>query len=287
VEKNLIANSDETFFAIPNVLISSDKPWIPVSNTSNQPQYICKGKAVRTLIDPASHFDKPKDEAMLQEYRKMASLVAQMVINSQEDKPTMGLPPEESMGNDLSEESYRPKTVEMADMTNFPSTKLEELIDVVDLPEHLKERAWEMLWNRQKAFGFDGCLGYLKTKAHIRTADGQVPIAIPTYGSSPAKKEVIDQQLDIWFEQGVIEPSISPWSALVVIMLTSTAALYTTETCIQCSQGSHKTTPFTDRPTTLCRHSLYPPKPYCRSALLHRLRRLSTKDQLTHQLLPT
>jgi hypothetical protein len=31
--------------------------------------------------------------------------------------------------------------------------------------------------------------------------------------------------------------------------MTSTAALYTTETRIQSIQGSHKTTPFTDRPT--------------------------------------
>jgi hypothetical protein len=37
------------------------------------------------------------------------------------------------------------------------------------------------------------------------------------YGSSPVKKEVMDQQLDIWFKQGVIKPSISPWSTMVVI----------------------------------------------------------------------
>jgi hypothetical protein len=134
VVNGTVANSDETFFAIPNVLTSSDKPWIPVSNTSNQPQYICKGEAIRTLIDPAGHFDKPKDKVMLQEYQKMASLVAQMVIDSQEDKSTMGSPHEESTGNDLSEESNKPKITEMADTTNFLSTKLEELINVGDLP---------------------------------------------------------------------------------------------------------------------------------------------------------
>lgn len=37
------------------------------------------------------------------------------------------------------------------------------------------------------------------------------------YGSSPEKRRVIDAQLDKWFEQGVIEPSVSPWSAPVVI----------------------------------------------------------------------
>jgi hypothetical protein len=37
------------------------------------------------------------------------------------------------------------------------------------------------------------------------------------YSSSPEKRRVIDEQLEKWFEQGVIEPSVSPWSAPVVI----------------------------------------------------------------------
>ena len=38
------------------------------------------------------------------------------------------------------------------------------------------------------------------------------------YGTSPAKREVIDQQMKTWFEAEVIEPSVSPWGfpALVV-----------------------------------------------------------------------
>ncbi|KAJ7079334.1 hypothetical protein C8R44DRAFT_548926, partial [Mycena epipterygia] len=75
-----------------------------------------------------------------------------------------------------------------------------------------------MLEKRVKAFRFDdGRLGHHPAKVHIRTVDSQVPIAVPMYGSSPAKRLVIDEQLDKWFEQGVIEPSISPWSAPMVI----------------------------------------------------------------------
>ena len=47
--------------------------------------------------------------------------------------------------------------------------------------------------------------------------DGQVPISVPMYHASPQKREIIDEQLNTWFEQGVIEPSKSPWSAPVVI----------------------------------------------------------------------
>jgi len=74
-----------------------------------------------------------------------------------------------------------------------------------------------MLHHREKAFGFDGCLGHLDAKVHIRTVDGQVPISAPMYRASPEKRKIIEAQLDKWFEQGVIEPSKSPWSAPVVI----------------------------------------------------------------------
>jgi len=70
-----------------------------------------------------------------------------------------------------------------------------------------------MLCKHQKAFGFDGRLGHLPTKVHIRTEDGQVLIAMPMYGSSLEKRCVMDK----WFEQDIIEPSISLWSAPVII----------------------------------------------------------------------
>lgn len=211
VEKNLVANNDSTFFAIPNVLILSEKPWVPVSNTSNHPRFIRQGEAVGTLKDPSSYFNAPRTVDKLREFEKTAHMVRQMVADSQDSKPTAtDSPPNE-------DNNFGPKTAEMADTTTYPSANLEELIDVGDLPDHLKDAAWAMLRRRQGAFGFDGRLGYLKTRAHIRTVDGQVPIAVPMYGTSPAKKEVMDKQLDVWFEQGVIEDSISPWSAPVVI----------------------------------------------------------------------
>lgn len=75
-----------------------------------------------------------------------------------------------------------------------------------------------MLERRVRAFGFDGRLGHLQTKCKIRTKDGVQPIAVPMYAASPAKRLVIDEQLNKWFAQGVIAPSESPWSAPVVIV---------------------------------------------------------------------
>ncbi|EDR04484.1 uncharacterized protein LACBIDRAFT_304626 [Laccaria bicolor S238N-H82] len=74
-----------------------------------------------------------------------------------------------------------------------------------------------MLERHKKAFGFNGRLGHHLSKIHIRTVDGQVPIAIPMYRALPEKRVVMDEQLNKWFEQDVIEPSKSPWSAPVVI----------------------------------------------------------------------
>ena len=68
-----------------------------------------------------------------------------------------------------------------------------------------------------QAFGFDGRLGNLPAKVHIRTVDGQVPISAPMYNASPQKGVIIDEQIDTWFEQGIIQPSRSPWSAPVII----------------------------------------------------------------------
>jgi hypothetical protein len=126
------------------------------------------------------------------------------------------LPPVNSPNFEESED-YCSKTAAMPGNTIYPSGKMRELLDIGLLPPHLHEKAWSMLEKRVNTFGFDGRLGHLDAKAHIRTKEDQLPIAVPMYSSSPEKRRVIDEQLDKWFELGVIEPSISPWSAPVVI----------------------------------------------------------------------
>ncbi|KAJ7914797.1 hypothetical protein B0H13DRAFT_1872668 [Mycena leptocephala] len=52
VERNLLANAEDTFFSVPNTLISARKPCVPVCNMSNKPRMIRKGEIVGTLADP-------------------------------------------------------------------------------------------------------------------------------------------------------------------------------------------------------------------------------------------
>ena len=219
VQKNLLANANDSHFAVPNTLISAKDPWVPIANPTDQPCYVRKGEVIGILEDPSQYFETPVSLERKEVLTRHAAAISE-IIKIQMDGEQLhsaNSDPMRQPSHPAEQEDYGPKTAAMPDLTEYPSSRMEECIDVGSLPEHLKEEAWEMLRRRQKAFGFDGRLGHLPTKVHIRTVDGQVPIAVPMYGSSPEKRRVMDEQINKWFEQGVIEPSISPWSAPVVI----------------------------------------------------------------------
>ncbi|RDX45328.1 hypothetical protein OH76DRAFT_1327359, partial [Lentinus brumalis] len=71
----------------------------------------------------------------------------------------------------------------------------------------------------KNAFSLDGRLGSVKgTTCTIPLRAGAKEISLPPFPVSPAKREVIDSQMDKWIELGVIEPSISPWGAPAFIV---------------------------------------------------------------------
>lgn len=231
VTKTLLSGMDNTYFAVPNTLISAANPWVPITNPTNRPRYIMKGEVVGTLTDPADYFNHIKMMEDWQDCSKHMDTLAviiqiQMDADWKSNDNPVGADSGEAEPHDmkdgnldepLEDESYGPKTAEMPDLTEYPSSKMKEFIDVGSLPDHLKDEAWAMLERQVKAFSFDSKLGHLPTKVHIRTQEGQVPILVPMYGSSPEKRRFMDVQIDTWFEQGVIKPSKSPWSAPVVI----------------------------------------------------------------------
>ena len=61
IQKNLLANINNSFFAVPNTLILTRNPWISVANPTDQPRYICKGETIGMLHNP----DTLKSESML------------------------------------------------------------------------------------------------------------------------------------------------------------------------------------------------------------------------------
>ena len=101
----------------------------------------------------------------------------------------------------------------------LPSSWLEELIDISpDTPKEIWEKTFHLIQKHIKAFGFDNRVGEHPVKARIRTQEGAHLISLPMYGASPAKRQVIDAQMDKWIAQQIIELSASPWGALVVIV---------------------------------------------------------------------
>ncbi|KAJ3473679.1 hypothetical protein NLI96_g12880 [Meripilus lineatus] len=238
IERTILQVDETHNLVVPNSLISSSNPVVPVANASNRPLWVRKGEIVGTLLDPESELDRPSTVAELEELEKRTAKTALLVklqsALSKDSPQYEGKTPEEArrafvveadgtthrarVTTKMEEEDYGPKTAAVPESEIIPSKELEEILDVGDLPDELKPRVWEMLRRRVRAFGFDGRLGHLDTRARIRTKEDVEPIAVPMYGSSPAKREVIEKQLDVWFKQEVIEPSQSPWSAPVVIV---------------------------------------------------------------------
>ncbi|KAJ7845773.1 hypothetical protein B0H13DRAFT_1908200 [Mycena leptocephala] len=79
VEKNLLANGNGSYFTVPNVLISSTNPYIPVSNPTEQPRMIRRGEAIGQLNYPASFFDKPSSKESWDEYSRAAEAMAAII----------------------------------------------------------------------------------------------------------------------------------------------------------------------------------------------------------------
>ncbi len=114
---------------------------------------------------------------------------------------------------------WGPKTTEPTPDQFYSSERLRENIDVdpaLDPDQH--DSLYRVVERNQAAFSFDGRLGHLPSKVHIMLAPETKPILMPPYHASPAKREVIDKQLDLWLAQGVIEESKSPWGAPIIIV---------------------------------------------------------------------
>lgn len=242
VERAIVHAGPESKIAVPNCLVTGSRPRIPISNPTDEPISLAQGTLVGVLTDPTAYFDTPKDLAQLENMLRGAARVAAIseimeTVYGQPGQPpdspapppaaealhadkeprmsSYAIPPAEAEPDD--DGPWGPKTAEVPDPTVYPSEKMKEILDVGSLPARLEAQAWDMLKRRQGAFSFDGRLGHLATRVHIRTVDGLNPIAVPMYGTSPAKRLVIEEQLQKWFVQDVIEPSKSPWSAPVVI----------------------------------------------------------------------
>ena len=114
---------------------------------------------------------------------------------------------------------WGPKTTDPGPDRIYPSDKLREIIDVdSSLDSAQCDALYEVVERNQATFGLDGRLGHLDTRVHIDLKPGTKPISMPPYYMLPAKREIIDNQIDLWLSQDVIEESRSPWGAPVIVV---------------------------------------------------------------------
>jgi hypothetical protein len=233
----------EDVYASPDSIIHRSKPCVHVSNLGKYPVVINKGQVLGTAHNPRNWLTQAS-QISEEEYAKVksyANLIAELVESSgnlQEPKPKTGdhLPMVETVTTEL-KESLDSKD----DYLDCPSEepleggpkshgtppefiKSQELLSAVDVskdltPKQVKELA-AVLTRNEKAFGLDGHLGnYKGTELEIHLRPGAKEISLPPYGSSsPAKREVMDKQIDTWLNLGVISPSKSPWGAPAFIV---------------------------------------------------------------------
>lgn len=79
VKKSLLANDDNSFFAVPNVLFSSSNPVVPIMNPTDKPRYIRKGETIGMITDPTGFLDTPKSEQHWESMSKSAMSIAALI----------------------------------------------------------------------------------------------------------------------------------------------------------------------------------------------------------------
>ncbi|KAI5886762.1 uncharacterized protein SCHCODRAFT_01105670 [Schizophyllum commune H4-8] len=76
VERELLAAGEQKPFAIPNTLISSDKPVVPIANLATTPRKIRRGEIVAKVMPAEEFFDKPASAEHLAELANRAAFMS-------------------------------------------------------------------------------------------------------------------------------------------------------------------------------------------------------------------
>ena len=170
----------------------------------HQGQLLGHARNPSNWLDRTSQLDQKQLESCLT-HAKLIRALAQQNLDS--DNPSI-------VDNSETEEGEvqgGPKTQEPP-MEEIPERRLLEEIDFCpDLSESNKKAIEEIGLNHKDAFGLDGRLGDYDAKVEINLRPGAKEISLPPYNASPAKREIIDKQMNSWINLGVIEPSKSPW----------------------------------------------------------------------------
>lgn len=116
---------------------------------------------------------------------------------------------------DIAQEDYSHANETIMSMDSLNSD-LTAKVSEASLSETNKDALLSLL----NKFGpmFDGHLGQTTLTEHVIETGNAKPVNLPPYRTSPAKKRVIEEQVQQMLRDNIIEPSTSPWAAPVVIV---------------------------------------------------------------------
>jgi hypothetical protein len=235
-----LMRGSDSFIQVPNGIVRPDVDGcfhVKIANTTSRRIIVRSGELIGHLFraDKALKAASDLSAAELSVFARKASLLASLVPDL--DRLTKGSDPAKTTlrrsepakddrkdlepvePTDTEYLGWGPKTADPGPDQVYPSEKLREVVDVdPQLDQAQREALYKVVERNQAAFGFDGRLGHLQTEVHIDLLPGSKPISMPPYYASPAKREAIDKQINLWLEQGIIEESRSPWGAPVIIV---------------------------------------------------------------------
>lgn len=216
VDPVVLGREDGSVLAAPMTWVSTDDPRVPIANPSGSPWIIKQGEIVGYLHSPDEWLDKPKSAESRRAMEGSAHLIKTVIDAHKDVRVHDSVPVSDSLEGD---HNWGPKTAEVPDLDPLPDDDIMRYIQLgPDIPEQVKPALEGVLRRNRDAFGVGGRLGHLDLQVPIRLKPDAQPVAVPMYSASPAKREVIDKQMDAWIAQEVIEESVSPWSAPVVIV---------------------------------------------------------------------
>jgi hypothetical protein len=219
-ERLLNFNHDvEDCYGPPDSIITTKEPFLAVTNFSKRTLTIPVGQALAIKRNPSAWLRSKNNitPALKEDIRRRTCLIRSLAKNlGKKQKSTTDSQSSEPIPQDEPLEGG-PKTSEPA-----PPPKKNSSLSEIDISPHLTpDQARELkkvVEDNKNAFGLGMRLGQYPAKVSIRLKPDTEPISLPPFPVSPAKREVMDKQIDDWIQLEVIEPSVSPWGAPAFII---------------------------------------------------------------------
>ncbi|KDN39703.1 hypothetical protein RSAG8_08621, partial [Rhizoctonia solani AG-8 WAC10335] len=207
--------SEEDIFAISDSIIERNNPRIQVSNLSPQPVRLQGGEVIGYMHDPKEYLAHIADlsEEDKDNFIKYSNLIQAIALKKAEEKPTEE---EEEL---MKSPEGGPKTAETPDPEEIPSRRLVKEIHFSEqLTAEQRNKLEKIVIKNELTFGLDGRLGTHDAQVEINLRPNTKEISLTPYSASPAKREIIDKQIDDWLRLEVIEPSKSAWGFPVIVV---------------------------------------------------------------------